>query len=112
MVLQLLEQIAIGRKSHCHCDKRLVRRISWKRMSLLIIHVLQSMLELSEKTIGPGKVCDRFFRQLLLFSEVLQYGKRWSNAQIRIAPSTDELEYLRNKFDFPNTAGSELDVIV
>ncbi len=110
--VELLHETRVIRKSHRHRDEILVIDTERKGLGLLIIQILQAMLELAQEMICLGQLGHGLFRQLLFFLDALQDVERGPNAQIGITAAANQLEDLRDEFDFADAARAEFDVVM
>ena len=82
-----------------------------QRMGLQVLRVLQPMLDTAQEIIGRREIGNHLGRQQTGSTQQSQRLHRGAQAQAGVAPGADELLRLRDKLDFADAAGAELDVV-
>ncbi len=101
----------VAAESHGFRNQRAVGLGLRRHVCLLVVQVLQAVLEVAQKLVRCRKLAYRRPGQKVALREQRQRGKRGLLSQFGVAPAADQLEYLRNEFDFADAAGPELDVV-
>src|ERR1051326_9068795 len=85
-------------------------RFFWNSVRLLLGFGLQSMLDATQKPIGPIKSQGFLRGQQIQFTQCSQRLEHAGLLQKRMPRSMRELQRLHDEFDFANTADTELDI--
>ena len=81
-----------------------------QELRLLIVHVLQGVLDVSEPHVVFLEPLGDVGREHPFFAEARQHRERFLAAKPHVSPPADHLQRLRDEFDFANAASTELDV--
>ena len=81
-----------------------------QELRLLIVHVLERMLDVSKPDVVIFQHLRHLGREHAFFAEARQHRERLLAAKPHVAAPADHLQRLRDEFDFPNAAASELHV--
>ena len=79
-------------------------------LRLFVVDVLYGMLDIAKENIMLGQPLRQLGRQPAISRKRLEHGQRFTSAQKRIAPASNDLQRLREKLDFTNAAAPQLDV--
>src|SRR4249920_3455293 len=80
-------------------------------MCLRIVEILQAVFQTTQEDVGAGQLLHGFHGHQTACGERIEHLQGRAHAQTRVAPTADQLENLRNEFDFANAARPQLDVV-